>query len=157
MKSLFILASVLVVLFFLTGPNKIEAQKRIAANTIEGTVVGHDGTEYWSGLRIKSGGKEYTFVSHYNAKQGINPKIVGKNCCDIGTRVRVTFKGSTSRYLLDVTRIVILGAATGSQFMPPDGSVILVPVPAKTATKPLTPAARPSALRPQRHSCLGAA
>jgi hypothetical protein len=108
-----------IVLFFLTIaiPYAAYAQQarkpESTSQTMEGTVIGLDGTKYWSGFKIESGGKEYTIVTEYNAKQGTNPTIVGGKCCDIGTQVRVTYIGSITRYLLDVTRIVILNAATG--------------------------------------------
>jgi hypothetical protein len=108
MKSLFVLASVMIVLF-LTAPNEVEAQKRKVAKIIEGTVIGTDGTKYWSGLRIESGGKEYTFVTEYNARQGTNPTVIGGDCCIKGMRVRVTYIDSPSRFLLNMTRIVVLG------------------------------------------------
>lgn len=103
------------------------------SQTMEGTVIGMDGTKYWSGFKIESGGKEYTFVTEYNAKQGTNPTVVGGKCCDIGTKVRVTYIGSPTRYLLNVTHIVILDVSSSSQFMPPESGIILVPIPANTA------------------------
>src|SRR4051812_13770333 len=108
MKSLFVLASVMIVLF-LAAPNEVEAQKRKAAKIIEGTVIGMDGTKYWSGLRIKSGGKEYTFVTEYNARQGKNPTVMGGVCFKKGRRERVPYIGTRGRFLWDVTRIVPLG------------------------------------------------
>lgn len=101
----------------------------IQSGTLVGTVVGSDGTRYWSGFKIDSDGKEYTFVTEYNAKQGINPTITGGKCCEIGTRVKVTYIGNLTRYLLNVTHIDILNAGSGSQFMPPESGVVLVPVP----------------------------
>ena len=80
--------------------------------TIEGTIIGTDGTKYWSGFKIESGGKEYTFVTEYYAKQGTNPTIVGGKCCEIGTKVKVTYIGSLTRYLLNVTRVGVINSGT---------------------------------------------
>ena len=84
--------------------NKIIA----GSKSLEGTVVAMDGTKYWSGFKIESDGKWYTFVTEYNAKQGTNPTIVGGKCCDIGTKVKVTYIGSPTQYLLNVTSIVVM-------------------------------------------------
>jgi hypothetical protein len=84
------------------------------SQTMEGTVIGVDGTKYWSGFRIGSGGKEYTFVTKYNAGQGRNPTVVGGQCCIVGERVRVTYTGSLTRSLLNVTRVAILGGKADS-------------------------------------------
>jgi hypothetical protein len=111
----------------LAGPYGVYAQqtKKPTPNSqaIEGTVIGTDGTKYWSGFKIESGGKEYTFVTEYNAKQGTNPTIVGGKCCGIGMRVRVAYKGSPNRYLLDVTQILVLSSTR----MPQDTGVNVVP------------------------------
>jgi len=120
-----------------------QAQKPTSnSQTIEGTVIGTDGTKYWSGFKIESGGKEYRFVTEYSVGQGTNPKIVGGKCCEIGTKVKVSYTGSLTRYLLNVTHIVIIDPKTAGQFMPRDDGVTLVPVPAKNAATSRQPVAR---------------
>lgn len=92
MKTLFVLATVMVALF-LAAPNKVEAQKRkAAAKVIEGTVIGLDGTKYVSQIIVESGGKRY-FVTTWqlNARKGTTPTIIGGDDYSIGTRVRVTY------------------------------------------------------------------
>ncbi|MCX6539832.1 MAG: hypothetical protein NT151_13000 [Acidobacteria bacterium] len=76
--------------------------------TLEGVVTGPDGTRYWRGYTMEAGGKEYRFVTEFNAGQGKNPSVEGGTCCENGMRIRVTYIPHKNQGNFDVTHILIL-------------------------------------------------
>ena len=94
MKTLVLIASVMVVLF-LVIPNKVEAQK---SKTMTGTVVKTISGNKWAGIVIKVGNKKYGIQTDYNYSAGDNargyraslPKLVG-DVEKVGRKVRIYY------------------------------------------------------------------
>lgn len=96
------------------------------SQTIEGTVIGDGSTRYVTNIIIESAGKRYSLTVGYNGKYGKSPTLIGGDEYPIGTRVRVTYTGTSnwdnhgitdgaqgySGVNLEATRVVTLDSRT---------------------------------------------
>lgn len=97
----------------------VPPHRRPGKKIIVGTVIGHAGTPYWSGVIIESDGTRYQLVTDYLRGQGrLPPRIEGYSGY-VGTRVRVNYDGVSelvglAEYVLEAKQIVELSSDTSS-------------------------------------------